>query len=203
MGHVIPYHLEKLYQEYKIGYGVLSMQGKEAKNSQIKQELRNCTNRSKECNEKGKWYQFIRANFVRTFYLPYHFPATTEYRPHFTSHVPLVENACLCSRKFNESNECIVCSISSEVVDSGHNGALTARIAALILPFSCEHCEKRFVSPAFKAEHMMFHENPEAFVKEKPSSLTKNRLKALLAARNLSTEGSKKDLANRLELSIR
>ena len=33
---------KKLYQSHNIGYGVLSMQGKEAKHSQIKQELKNC-----------------------------------------------------------------------------------------------------------------------------------------------------------------
>ena len=46
-GHwgMLSYHAKKLYQSHNIGYGVLSMQGKEAKHSQIKQELKNCSNR--------------------------------------------------------------------------------------------------------------------------------------------------------------
>ena len=36
MGYVIPYHVNKVYTEYKIGYGILSMQGEESKHSQLK-----------------------------------------------------------------------------------------------------------------------------------------------------------------------
>ena len=54
MGYVIPYHVNKVYTEYKIGYGILSMQGKESKHSQLKQEIRVCTNRSKSDDDKGK-----------------------------------------------------------------------------------------------------------------------------------------------------
>ena len=45
LGYVVSYHAKELYQSFNIGYGVLSMQGKEAKHSQIKQELKNCLNR--------------------------------------------------------------------------------------------------------------------------------------------------------------
>lgn len=39
LGYVVPYHARLLYDRYKIGYGILSMQGKESKHSAIKQEL--------------------------------------------------------------------------------------------------------------------------------------------------------------------
>ena len=81
--YVVSYHAKKLYQSHNIGYGVLSMQGKEAKHSQIKQELKNCSNRQINC-EKNKWYQLMQSSYVRTFYLPYHFPIKA-YTPHFVS----------------------------------------------------------------------------------------------------------------------
>ena len=36
MGYVVPYHALEIYRKYHIGYGALSMQGKESKNSSIK-----------------------------------------------------------------------------------------------------------------------------------------------------------------------
>lgn len=36
MGYVVPYHANLLYMKYKIGYGIISMQEKEAKHSEIK-----------------------------------------------------------------------------------------------------------------------------------------------------------------------
>ena len=50
------------------------MQGKECKHSELKQELKSGTNRSTACDQEGKWYQIMRNSYVRTFYLPYHFP---------------------------------------------------------------------------------------------------------------------------------
>ncbi|CAB4031417.1 Hypothetical predicted protein, partial [Paramuricea clavata] len=45
VGYAIPYHTKKLYEEYKVGYGILSLQAKESKHAGIKGDL--ClTNRS-------------------------------------------------------------------------------------------------------------------------------------------------------------
>ena len=63
MGYVIPYHVNKLYTEYKIGYGIFSMQGKESKLSQLKQELRVYTNRSKSDDDKVKLYQIMQSSY--------------------------------------------------------------------------------------------------------------------------------------------
>ena len=81
IGYVVPFHAERLWNDYKIGYGILSMQGKESKHSAIKTELKMCTNRSTSQDEKGKWHQLARGSFVRNYYLPYHFPIDT-YVPH-------------------------------------------------------------------------------------------------------------------------
>ncbi|CAH1248480.1 Hypp8161 [Branchiostoma lanceolatum] len=43
----IPHYARKLYDEYGVGYGVVSMQGKEAKNAKVKEYLK-LTNHSKE-----------------------------------------------------------------------------------------------------------------------------------------------------------
>ena len=40
VGYVVAFHAEKLWKEYDMGYGILSMQGKESKDSAIKQELK-------------------------------------------------------------------------------------------------------------------------------------------------------------------
>ena len=54
IGYVVPYHAEKLWKDYKVGYGIISMQGKESKHSSIKTELKMSTNRSTSQDEKGK-----------------------------------------------------------------------------------------------------------------------------------------------------
>jgi hypothetical protein len=85
------------------------MQGKEAKHSEIKYELKNCSNRGIE-GEKNKWYQLMQASFVRTFYLPYHFPIKT-YQSHYDSRNPtFVEGMCGCCREINmDDSYCEMC----------------------------------------------------------------------------------------------
>ena len=39
VGYAVPYHALKLYDMYKIGYGIISQQGKEAKHSAVKNDL--------------------------------------------------------------------------------------------------------------------------------------------------------------------
>eukprot|EP00111_Clytia_hemisphaerica_P012120 TCONS_00035604-protein len=102
MGYIIPYHTNLLLKDYKIGYGILTMQGKESKHSAIKQELKMNSNRSINQDESGKWYQLMRANFIRSFYLPYHIPSLKlAYHSHYQSRIPRLEeesNYCTCSR---------------------------------------------------------------------------------------------------------
>nr|XP_047141469.1 uncharacterized protein LOC124816356 [Hydra vulgaris] len=54
IGYVVPLHAEEIFKGYGVGYGILSMQGKESKHSSIKQELKTCSNRSTKQNERGK-----------------------------------------------------------------------------------------------------------------------------------------------------
>ena len=71
VGYAIPYHAKQIYDKYNVGYGIISLQAKESKHAGIKAEL-NLTNRSKETNTNGKWWQIMRSDFVRTVYLPEH-----------------------------------------------------------------------------------------------------------------------------------
>ena len=45
-----------LFEQYKIGLGIISIQGKDLKHSELKQELKTGTNRSCEVGENGKWH---------------------------------------------------------------------------------------------------------------------------------------------------
>jgi hypothetical protein len=55
VGYAIPYHATKLYDMYKVGYGTISLQAKEAKHAAIKKDLA-LTNRSTSTDSKGKWW---------------------------------------------------------------------------------------------------------------------------------------------------
>ena len=81
VGYAIPYHAANLYENYKVhvGYGIISLQAKEAKHSGIKNDL-DLTNRCNAASDKGKWWQVMRANYVRAFYLPEHQPMPNSYR---------------------------------------------------------------------------------------------------------------------------
>ena len=145
LGYVVPYHAKKLYQSHSIGYGILSMQGKEAKHSQIKHELKNCSNRQIE-GDKNKWYQLMQSSYVRTFYLPYHYPMKT-YTPHFQSRNPnpSSESVCICYRTTN--NNALLCD-TCEYIEPYMNeitiGKMSSEIVKLIKPLECTLCNIRF-----------------------------------------------------------
>ena len=51
----LPFHARKLYEEYGIGFGILSLQAKESKHAGLKTEL-SLTNRSRDSSSNGKWW---------------------------------------------------------------------------------------------------------------------------------------------------
>ena len=56
MGYAIPYHARKLYEEYHVGYGILSLQAKESKHAGIKGLDRDLSlNRSNKGSTNGKF----------------------------------------------------------------------------------------------------------------------------------------------------
>jgi hypothetical protein len=52
--YAIPYHARKLYEEYHVGYVILSLQAKESKHAGIKGDL-SLTNRSNKGSTNGKF----------------------------------------------------------------------------------------------------------------------------------------------------
>ena len=84
IAYALPYHAKQLYENYGIGFGILSLQAKESKHSGLKAELL-MTNRSRNSDGKGKWWQLMRANYIRSFYLPEHQPSPPSYTSHFKS----------------------------------------------------------------------------------------------------------------------
>ena len=117
LGYGVPRHAKKIYDSYKIGYGILSMQGKEEKHSEITQELKNCSNRN--INSEKKWYQLMQSTYVRTFCLPYRYPIKT-YNSHFDSrNPPLLENTCTCFRSIHEGiSLCDICIIIQPYINN-------------------------------------------------------------------------------------
>ena len=73
VAYAIPYHALLLFENYNIGFGILSLQAQEPKHSGIKHDLL-LTNHLRLTGSPGKWWQVMRANYVRAFYLPEHHP---------------------------------------------------------------------------------------------------------------------------------
>lgn len=61
VAYATPYHASLLFNNYDIGFGILSLQAKESKHSGIKHDLL-MTNRSRSTGSLGKWWQVMRAN---------------------------------------------------------------------------------------------------------------------------------------------
>ena len=109
MAYALPYHASLLYDNYKIGYGIISLQAKESKHAGVKNDLA-LTNKSKSTDYLSKWWQVMRANYVRVFYLPKHNPVPTAYISHYESRHPAhlkQHSSCECGRiKDNDATEC-------------------------------------------------------------------------------------------------
>ena len=158
IGYVVPYHASLLFEHYKIGYGILSMQGKESKHSAIKQELKSCSNRSCSEGDKGKWHTLARSSYIRHFYLPYHFPLDN-YTPHFDSRYPLVDEVtCGCFRVIAVNEDvCSQCLAAMELVNNAKNGYLSDKIIRIMKPQECLHCQSRFSDIFILENHMKVH----------------------------------------------
>ena len=87
VAYAIPYHASLLFNNYDIGFGILSLQLKESKHSGIKHDLF-LTNCSRSTGSLGKWWQVMRANYVKAFYLPEDDPMPSMYVSHYESRMP-------------------------------------------------------------------------------------------------------------------
>jgi hypothetical protein len=137
MGYAIPYHTKLLYETYKVGYGIISLPAKESKHAGLKDEL-GLTNRSNKDSVHGKWWQIMRSNYVRAFYLPEHQPSPASYTSHFKSRIPPhCENptSCECGReKQTVQLSCLVCGSSSTATECAQAQSLTPEAIVILKP---------------------------------------------------------------------
>ena len=211
IGYAIPYYAGQLWEKYKIGYGIISLQAKEAKHAAIKFDL-SLTNRSRETDTvSGKWLQVLRSNYVRSFYLPEHQPApvqsTSHYESRFPPHVAATARFCNCGRGKQIGDEtCTVCVDSQDVVNCAMQGSLTDKVTKILKPVECIRCSTRFADHSSLETHVnTIHNASNGTVSYKlskklnPKCMKVNELKEALKKRNLSTEGAKDILVRRLE----
>lgn len=205
IGYAIPYHALKLHEKYGVGYGIISLQAKESKHSGVKSDL-SLSNRSNATDERGKWWQVMRANYVRSFYLPEYHPMPSSYSSHFKSRVPphcVLHGYCICGRKKEdkESESCPKCDESIIVIPCAEKRELSVEVQNALKQYSCRKCGKRFSDEASMETHMDIHKTKAQLnsIKKNPKGMNVKELKAELNARNLSTTGNKDVLVRRLE----
>lgn len=203
VGYAIPYHANLLFNQYKVGYGIVSLQAKEAKHSGVKEDL-TLTNRSNVSSGVGKWWQVMRSNYVRSFYLPEHQPMPSFYTSHYRSRSPPhcnQSNVCKCGRdKDEEELLCEICFFSIEVVTCASNRGLTDSILLALKPVVCKRCNAHFADNLLLSSHLKACcitgvRNSTI----SPATMSVTQLKEALRSRGLNTKGNKDVLVRRLE----
>ena len=204
MGYIIPYHVKRIYQNFKVGFGITSMQGKESKHSAIKQELRNNTNRSNAQDHRGKWHQIARSNYVRKFYLQFHFPISN-YHSHYRQRKALSDVdvvSCACSRMVVVGeNLCQTCFDSADVMDCVSQAKLVKIVYDKFYPLRCTKCTDQFADQLelnihIGAAHIAVPKTQAPLV---PRKMSVPELKAALLKFGMKTTGTKILLQKRLE----
>ena len=205
MGYAVPYFVRKLFSEFSIGYGIVSMQGKEAKHSSLKQELRTTTNRSMSHDTTGKWHQVFRANYVRKFYLPFHFPIDN-YHSHYRQRKALHDDGklyCECSRKmFSDFSKCTTCTECIPLIQCITDEKFSANNINAMKPFKCELCSEQFADESSLNAHHKNHIPTSAVNKLVPLKMSFPELREELKKRGKPVNGTKKQLQIRLEGAI-
>ena len=213
VSHAIPYFAQELYDTYKIGFGILSMQGKESNNAGTKEALAH-SNRSSAEEGPNKWRQVFVSEYVRSFYIPELEPHPDKYKPHFISRIPdfcAANDHCECGREYseNEVNFCTICDdeFMTYVNDSAAQGKIHEGLIEIFQPYACSTCEKRYITAALLDEHCKMHVSQsfaEPDEEDEPidfSALSVKQLKVELAKRNIKCprKHQKMDLVTLLE----
>jgi hypothetical protein len=208
IGYAIPYHTFQLYDKYKVGYGTISVQAKEAKHAAVKHDLA-LTNRSKKADKTGKWWQVIRANYVRSFYLPEHQPMPSVYKSHYQSRIPPhcnLPDYCNCGRaKGDDDSFCKICLDSIEVVACAKKQEISPKIEIVLKPWPCAVCGKHFADKDILQTHLAIHNSntdPTKCSQKNPKEMTVAELKSELRKLNSSSYGTKPTLIKRLESKL-
>lgn len=205
MAYAIPYHSSLLFDNYAIGLGIISLQAKESKHAGIKHDL-TLTNRSKSTGSLGKWWQVMRANYVRAFYLPEHHPMPSTYISHYDSRMPSQvkkPDYCDCGRKKSDPHEqlCSFCMQCTNILHCALEQKLSPEVEAVVLPVVCSTCHMRFPDKSYHDDHVKYaHSTTVPVLSDiNVQSLTVLELKQELKRRGLTTSGTKEILRKRLE----
>ncbi|CAB3989987.1 Hypothetical predicted protein [Paramuricea clavata] len=188
------------------GQWVLSLQAKESKHAGLKGEL-SMTNRSRASDHTSKWWQLMRSNYIRTFYLPEHQPSPPCYSSHFKSRKPPhCDSAmyCDCGREKVdiEHTQCKVCCEAILVSRCAQEQQLSTDIVALLKPCVSDVFNRRFADKlGLKGHHDSVHKRQSITANSLSSlkSLSVDELKKCLRERGLSTSGKKDILLVHLE----
>ncbi|XP_078680446.1 uncharacterized protein LOC144915706 [Branchiostoma floridae x Branchiostoma belcheri] len=202
LAKAIPYHARILWNNYRVGYGILSLQAKESKHSALKADL-SLTNRSKSRGQLNKWVQVFRSNFIRSFYLEEYCPSPPAYNPHFHCRVPKHAGQaghCLCGREMcNEDDEsCSTCEKACAVVECADDGNLSPTVTMLLKPHECSVCRERFADGCALTAHSATHRSSSG-TRIDPRSLTVAQMRKECKRHRLAVGGNRAELLRRLE----
>jgi hypothetical protein len=169
----------------------------------------------------GKWWQVMRSNYIRSFYLPEHQPAPPSYVSHFKSRTPSHCSSvgyCGCGRSKDIVDEqCAVCKAAKYIIECAREKKLSEQVIVLLKPISCNECNQRFADVTNLKAHTDHTHRLGPIVVQDPientgpsHSLTETRLKSMSVAElkaalkkeNLSTSGNKAVLVRRLESAL-
>ena len=164
--------------------------------------------RSNKTDQNGKWWQVIRANYVRNVYLPEHQPLPQTYKSHFKSRIPPHCDSigvCDCGRiKPVDCDLCHTCLQCQEIINSAQNLELSTHLVEIFKPYVCSECGLRFVDQVDLQSHNTLHQDGAVALwsGKNPKEMSVSDLKAELKKRNLGTSGKKEILIKRLESSL-
>ena len=82
IGHLVPVHTQWMFDKYRTGLGINTMQGREAKHVQIASYAKNSL--FKDC-----WHQVFRHDYISKPWLPIHQPSLLTYHQTKESLIPL------------------------------------------------------------------------------------------------------------------
>ena len=158
------------------------------------------TNRSRSTDKNGKWWQLMRSNYIRSFYLPEHHPLPS-YTSHFKSRkLPNCDlpRFCDCGSTKDDVNhtQCKFCCECTIAVTCTQEQMLLPDVVAVLKPCVCSVCNKQFADKAGLKVHQdtMHGSQSSTLINPQQSlrSLSVDQLKCLLREKGLSVSWQEK-----------
>ena len=144
----------------------------------------------------------MRANYIRSFYIPEYHPLPSPYSSHFKSRVPphcSSESFCNYGRKKADDECCLNCIQSLQVVKCALEKEISKEVLDILKPFARGKCDSQYPDKQSLESHVASHLSRVDSVTIHPGNMNLAQLRETLRARNLSTTGNKSVLVRRLE----